>query len=461
MKQLWLTLLLLWLLSLLSTHHAFQHMQYLRERFNSTFHHQCSKYPFVQKYYDLLDMPGKKYVDFVFQEGRLRNGGLGDRLAGMVTAMEFALRFDRILLVRSSTGFGELFEPYHGYGGSRPHVRYSYENWTSWTQYDTHWHDHDETEYDLFDCINTTGLKNAHCSMQGGDVAVPVILYRGNRIYLCRDYGDRSLPSHADLVRLVGEQHMASLDLFQVAGCMLRLALWPTDLLWQRAEQVYDQLSRHIPALHQPPAPARRLSTQRDRASLFQVGMHFRCGDGAYLKGGGARDQGCLLDASSPPQQQRGGSAYNPYMDCGTPAEISRCAAQLLTNQSLASPSKRQTALTFSASDSLLAAQHMSDLIPPQLAIGALTSPPGCHIELTATLACLAETAAYWLVLSLSDAIVMPMQGEAGQASSNSAFSRMASIYSLHRDAAFDPHNCGHPTPTRLMALRQNGNWFC
>eukprot|EP01031_Cornospumella_fuschlensis_P032596 gene32596-39412_t len=203
-KLLWRALLLL----LMPCIKAFQHMHYLKERFNSTFHHQCSKYPFVQKYFDLLDRPGKKYVDFVFQEPRLRNGGFGDRLAGMVTAMEFALRFDRVLLVRSGTGFGKLFSPFHGYGGSRPHVEYTYENWTSWTQYEAHWHDHDETEYDLYDCINTTGLKNSHCSMDRGDASVPVILYRGNRVYLCRDYGDRQLPSHNDLVGLVGEQHM-------------------------------------------------------------------------------------------------------------------------------------------------------------------------------------------------------------------------------------------------------------
>jgi hypothetical protein len=40
-------------------------------------------------------------VHFVFHEHGLRNGGFGDRLAGLVTATAIALRFNRTLVIES------------------------------------------------------------------------------------------------------------------------------------------------------------------------------------------------------------------------------------------------------------------------------------------------------------------------------------------------------------------------
>ena len=40
------------------------------------------------------------------------NGGLGDRLGGLITAMAFALRTNRIFLIHGDKSFEESFRPY-------------------------------------------------------------------------------------------------------------------------------------------------------------------------------------------------------------------------------------------------------------------------------------------------------------------------------------------------------------
>ena len=77
-----------------------------------TFHEKCSKYPFIRNGYE-LENPGKKYYTFVFQDDHWKNGGLGDRVGGLLTAIATSLRTDRQLLVTSSNGFHDLFRPYH------------------------------------------------------------------------------------------------------------------------------------------------------------------------------------------------------------------------------------------------------------------------------------------------------------------------------------------------------------
>lgn len=99
----------------------------LKPAFEKNFHDRCTaeKYPFVEKFIKKLENPGDRFVHFVLHEHNLRNGGFGDRLAGLLTATAMAFRFDRQLLIQSNNGFNELFEPYRP-PGIRPNVRLFY-----------------------------------------------------------------------------------------------------------------------------------------------------------------------------------------------------------------------------------------------------------------------------------------------------------------------------------------------
>jgi hypothetical protein len=210
---------------------------FLSTRFEKQFHRKCDKYPFVQHHYAKLENPGERYINFVYQEPGLRNGGLGDRIGGLVSAAAIAMRFNRTLVIRSYNGLGELMRPYHPHdSGDNP--KYNYKNLSSWSAYDGRYENNDNTEYDLWMCINNTGQKNAQCSMLSGDVGQPYILYRSNRAYFC------FYSNHADLQLVLGINQTS--DMFEAAGCLLRLVYWPTNKLWDAVGKIYGDYARTL-----------------------------------------------------------------------------------------------------------------------------------------------------------------------------------------------------------------------
>jgi hypothetical protein len=62
-------------------------------KFESSFQNRCLKYPFVNRWVDLLENKRKRSLIFVYQEENLVQGGLGDRLGGLISAVLMALRF--------------------------------------------------------------------------------------------------------------------------------------------------------------------------------------------------------------------------------------------------------------------------------------------------------------------------------------------------------------------------------
>ena len=149
--------------------------------FQRSFNESCLKYDFVRKYINLLEYPNGRYVVFVMHEAGLKNGGLGDRIGGIVTAAAMSIRFNRTLLIKSSNGYDELFRPYHDPRSSIPMRTYKdcLRN-GSWSKYDPSLSDHDETEHDLYFCINRND-KDRFCGLENGDVPQPIIKLRGNR----------------------------------------------------------------------------------------------------------------------------------------------------------------------------------------------------------------------------------------------------------------------------------------
>ena len=180
--------------------HSSYTTEILRPAFEKTFADRCNteKYPFMERYYQNLENPSDRFVHFVFHEHGLKNGGFGDRLAGLVSSAFIAIRFNRTLVIESGNGFDELFRPYHprlrDYMDpitKQTEVRWlqdgtdrigpNYRNWTSWAPYDIGLTNNDDVEYDLWNCINIGGAWTSTCGMDKTDVTQKNVKIRGNR----------------------------------------------------------------------------------------------------------------------------------------------------------------------------------------------------------------------------------------------------------------------------------------
>ncbi len=137
---------------------SFTYKEHLQSKFESLFHKKCDKYPFVQRYVDKLEHSNEKYLTFVYQQPGLRNGGLGDRMGGLLSAVAMSIRFNRTLLIRSENEMHRLFRPYHPTDIHDPNPKYTWGNWTSWSNYDAKYTNNDDTEYDLWDCGPTAPI---------------------------------------------------------------------------------------------------------------------------------------------------------------------------------------------------------------------------------------------------------------------------------------------------------------
>jgi hypothetical protein len=117
------------------------------------------------------------------------------------------IRYDRQLLLRASNGLEQIFRPYHPrdikLANPRSEPRYhsivlslfintccyrftwDNNNWTMWSKYDGKYCCNDDTEYDLWMCINNGPANIKKCGMHDGDVSQPHVLLRSNRAYIC------------------------------------------------------------------------------------------------------------------------------------------------------------------------------------------------------------------------------------------------------------------------------------
>ena len=72
-----------------------KYSDWARPKFEKQFEDKCSKYPFVEEFYNQFEKvydKNSKYVIPVFSEPRVKQGGLGDKLAGIANAIGYALR---------------------------------------------------------------------------------------------------------------------------------------------------------------------------------------------------------------------------------------------------------------------------------------------------------------------------------------------------------------------------------
>ncbi len=304
-------------------------IEHHKQAFEKSFHDRCDKYPFVQQYVNKLEYTNERYLTFVYQESGLKNGGLGDKIGGLISAVAMALRFNRTLILRSAQNeMHEVFRPYHPTDIHSKTPKYAWDNFTSWSNFDWKYANQDATEYDLYDCINNTGQKNSHCSMKDGDAGTPHILYRSNRCYLC--YYDNNKGSAANIqMKALGVDETS--NLYEVAGCMMRLALWPTELLWQEVGKMLSVFEKQVTPeatnarRHRRALRTRRMDerVQARTPAVVQVGLHFRCGDKSYIKKGGY-DHMCVYNEDDTEENKKG------LFPLGNPYSMGVCARRSL-----------------------------------------------------------------------------------------------------------------------------------
>jgi hypothetical protein len=74
------------------------------------------------------------------------DGGLGDRVGGLISAIMIAIRFKRTFLIEDEDGFTKLFRPFRNPSKHNPDFfsnkppsenKFTYLNTSSWTKYDS------------------------------------------------------------------------------------------------------------------------------------------------------------------------------------------------------------------------------------------------------------------------------------------------------------------------------------
>jgi hypothetical protein len=420
-----------------------------KKRFEDRFNRTCGKYPFVQQYIRLMESPTKRYTIFVFHEaGAGNNGGLGDRLGGMVSAVAFSIRTKRTLLITGDKAFEESFRPYHPNNDGN---KYTWSNWdwAGWKQ------EYASNMTYLRQCVNPRPAARI-CTLDK-DLPQQVVKFRSNRAFLCRWVILPEVYRNSGLKELGIDQHT---DLFEVAGCMLRLAIWPTTRLWNALDKSLKPQFRDRP------------STK----TTYQVGFHFRCGDNSFskkkgIKGAMAKNPECYFDPSVPWK----GTAFMDDKSLESPVDSGRCGRKILDSLPA---NMRENALAYIASDNPDSSQQINTTVNWPFVV---LPPRVCHVDLQASFDCTLTTSLHWFMLSLSDKMVMQglIQPPVGTGSmfedispitgkpqppvitgAISGFSRFASIYGLDPDVTRYGIGC-EPINKTALAKQTQGNWLC
>jgi hypothetical protein len=470
-------LILLYLASLWITAHSFSYTyDVLRPRFHQQFVKSCSKYPFYHQYLSNLEHPPGRFVVFVFQENKALSGGLGDRMAGLITAAGMAIRFNRTVIIRSQDGLDKLFRPYippEDEDKLKDIVQYGNGSHTlDWARYNKTYEDKSRTEFSLHFCVHHSPKTNYHevCSNLVEDPEQPIILYRGNRCYMCAWYQNQG-KARQQLLTALGSD-IAEHDLLEVAGCLLRLTLWPTDYLWSKVDEKYKQ---HYADLYQkklivdPEDSYLPLEYQLSLIPKYTVTLHFRCGDTIY--GVGYR-YSCQHIVAAPPSHHSGHSkrahhhiearAETAYMRMGTPDAIARCARENLLNLTKGMtpgynlPVDVKVAVNI-LSDAASSYAQMRDVLRWH---NLIEPPKTCHVDLDQSHDCLLTTVVPWFVMSQSDFFFIPSKDRNGTEAPGSAFSRFAAIYGLKENSMISGRTC-NPIPRSPLSRKHHENWFC
>eukprot|EP00981_Chlorochromonas_danica_P007469 scaffold1754_cov180-Ochromonas_danica.AAC.25 len=454
----------------------------------------------------MIQQPPNKYFIFVYHDRHVDNGGLGDRLAGLITVFFYALRTNRTLLIEGDVALQKAFQPY--FKSSSHLSKVTWEDW-KWAG----WQDSFVNEMVNVHCINPRP-GHRHCALEDSHQKKwensKVIRYYGNRVYLCRWLFSQDVVLQSELRELwrilsptekkskrhdnttkinssstanstnsssgvggdgsgsEGAWQKQDVNLYEIAGCALRSLLHPTDLLWNTSMELIK------PALLKED----RKQIQEAFPPLRLVSTHFRCGDSSFTSN--QINPQCVFNTSTTWQ----GTSFSDDHSMDSPVDLAQCAKQFLpSNNSL--PSHRMV-LLYVASDSPWSSQQVVEKADYNLIV---QPSERCHVDLLRDASilhiCATQTFSQWFLLGLSDFLIT--QGLLKQIAANnayedqpnhiflvnqltgydkdvqapiSAFSRFASIYSLKTKGLRYGLQC-HEIDVKKLAMRTHGNWVC
>lgn len=441
-----------------------QYITSLRSKFEQQFEDKCTKYPFVKHYYDLNSneyFPSqydRKYMIYTFHNAKEQIGGIGDRVAGVITGFAYSLRGNRTFLLHGDKPVEMYFQPRPAPNDNR---KLSWATW-KWAQYDSIL----AGDLDDMHCVNVARPKNCYLDFH---LTKRVFRYVGNRAYLCRWAVKRELAAHKELQDILGVNEHS--DLFEVSGCLLRLILHPTETLWRDLARYIDYSLgfKHF-ANHSMPMEdvlnLHKKSRPPPEQHVLQVGMHFRCGD-AQMHGNDAAP--CIAQHGV---EWKGIDFYNE-MAMDSPIDIAKCAVEAFKNMSNL---PHHTSLAFVSSDNRTTAVQMNNY-PERNWYQSFIPSHVCHVDENVGSLCEQITYLQWFQLSMSDMIItqsipyytrenMDNPYSLGNLQSinpvsaypSSAFSRYAVVYGFTR-MRFGKE-C-RELSTKGLALHSQSNWRC
>ena len=303
-------------------------------------------------------------------------------------------------------------------------------------------------------CINPYRPKDeVHCKLENQDYIQKVVKIRSNRAYLCRWDEQRDSDAYNFLKNNTVD---SKTNLFDIAGCFLRLVLWPTDKLWDRVDQIMEPIfSKYVN--YSIIKETSKTSNITLKKNLFQIGIHFRCGDIEY-KSPYSVGKSCII--TNPNMRY---SNISEFLVDGTPIDGGECGKKLIEERHInlsTGDDESVYPIVYIASDSPSAAIQINETLNFS---NTLITPKGCHIELDKSGQCSFETIAYWFALSLSDTLIL--QGRTIQAGDNytspSGFSRLASMYGLNSDSIRFAQTCEKIKDINFHSRTTQGTWKC
>jgi hypothetical protein len=459
--------------------------EHLLTKYQSKFDKVCAKYSFIQRYNELMKEKPDRYIIYVFHDNHASTSGLGDRIAGMITAMAYSLRFRRIFLIQGDAAFEKSFKPYFYANESDDHYAWHSWDWSGWKK---EFADEVSSQY----CINPRPGRTV-CALDH-DSDVRVLKYYSNRSYLCRWLTKSSLNLQEDLLNSLNIT--LTTNLFEVAGCFLRLAMYPTKSMWktilslQKVSLVnrkhFETTATTNSSISSSVVPNSAASSSSSHlvSSALQVGVHFRCGDSSFSSSSAIAhtpNPRCVYS----PDHKWEGTLFLDEISMESPLDLARCAQKKANEYSLSSPSSSIELTLNSSPISVLIASDNRDTskqIIHHLShnLTLFHPPSSCHIDFQKSHAdCSLSTLSQWFLLSLSDMIITQsalkydmntlytdneemkylQDPYPKQIAPISAFSRYALIYGLSSDHLYYG-NCTDVNVTTI-GHSTHGNWVC
>ena len=334
--------------------------------------------------------------------------------------------------MQADQGFNEAFRPRLRMP-ENDSIVWSNRSWCRWNSVDQ---STPTRVFSITGCINPYRAKDElHCRLnEQNDYPQQIVKVRSNRAYICRWSQEKNSPGYSFLRENFVN---GSSNLFDVAGCLLRLAMWPTDLLWEKLDEIFSSSS----------------SINASVEHLHQIGLHFRCGDIEYT--GQNVGDSCVV---SDPSADYKVSDKELLVD-GTPVDLGMCGNNIVRELESKNREISPVYYGYIASDSPSAAKQMFDHLHLN---DTVVSPKGCHIEMDKSRDCSFKTIVYWVALAMSDTLIL--QGRKVNKGDNfsvpSGFSRYALMYGLKSSALRFGQECAKIDMTVQSRISQ-GTWQC